>query len=124
MRQLDETALICDFAEYYRIYDYRSLPARYVAKLATGLRADSRIMSKVLGAEQQPPYLYMVALAVDEIRNILWALAGDPKSQRPPTLVSQIYGEKDTKETKGFNSPEEFDRARKRIIERAKNNGN
>lgn len=34
MLNLSEDALICDFAETYHIYDYRSLPLRLVATLA------------------------------------------------------------------------------------------
>ena len=37
----DEDALICDFAETYHIYDYRSLDVEYAATLAYGLRDDS-----------------------------------------------------------------------------------
>lgn len=45
----DENALICDFAEVYNIYDYRSLPVRLAATLAAGLREDSRIRMKLRG---------------------------------------------------------------------------
>ncbi len=37
----DEDALICDLAETYQIYNYKSLPARLVATLSVGLRDDS-----------------------------------------------------------------------------------
>ena len=32
----DEEALICDLAETYQIFDYRSLPVRTVATLSAG----------------------------------------------------------------------------------------
>ena len=39
----DEEALICDLAETYNIYDYRSLSPRMAAVFSCGLRDDSRI---------------------------------------------------------------------------------
>ena len=51
MIDLDEDALICDFAETYHIYDYRSLPASMAATLAVGLRDDSRIKRKIIQEE-------------------------------------------------------------------------
>lgn len=39
----DEDALICDLAETYHVLDYRALPLKTAAALASGLRADARI---------------------------------------------------------------------------------
>ena len=49
MIRFDEDALICDLAETYHIYDYRSLPVKLVATLSAGLRDDSRIKLKAAG---------------------------------------------------------------------------
>lgn len=38
MVAVDEEALICDFAETYNILDWRELPCRTAAILASGLR--------------------------------------------------------------------------------------
>jgi len=38
MLELDEDALVCDLAETYGIYNYRSLPATLVATFSVGLR--------------------------------------------------------------------------------------
>ena len=38
MIKTDEDALICDLAETYQIYDYKSLPAYMVATFSVGLR--------------------------------------------------------------------------------------
>lgn len=43
----DEDALICDFAETYNVLDYRALPLRTAATLASGLRADARIFESL-----------------------------------------------------------------------------
>lgn len=45
MISIDRDALLCDLAETYHIYSMRGLPARTLAVLAFGLRADSRIIS-------------------------------------------------------------------------------
>ena len=42
MAARDEDALVCDMAETYHIFDYRALPLFLAARLACGLREDSR----------------------------------------------------------------------------------
>ena len=66
MIRMDETALICDFAETYHIYDYRAMPLRTVAALAAGLRRNSRIMIKMSGVGVDPDTL-LLAAAVDRL---------------------------------------------------------
>ena len=39
----DEDALQCDFMETYGVLDYRTLPLHAAARLAVGLRRNSRI---------------------------------------------------------------------------------
>ena len=51
MLNLDKDALLCDLAETYHIYDYKSLPCKMVATFSCGLRADSRIKMKIAGIE-------------------------------------------------------------------------
>lgn len=48
----DEDALICDLAETYRIFDYRSLPLKTVATFSVGLRENSRIKMSLGGGRQ------------------------------------------------------------------------
>ena len=47
MLATDETALVCDLAETYGIYDYRSYPATVIATFAVGLRENARIWLKM-----------------------------------------------------------------------------
>ena len=49
MIEFDEDALICDLAETYHIFDYRSLPVQLVATLSVGLRDNSRIKMRAAG---------------------------------------------------------------------------
>ena len=55
----DEDALICDFAETYHILDYKALPLKLRATLASGLRDSSRSKLILHGRE----YAFM-----DEVR--------------------------------------------------------
>lgn len=49
MINIDEDALMCDLAETYHIYNYRSLPCKMVATFSCGLRNSSRIKMKMAG---------------------------------------------------------------------------
>ena len=46
MINTDESAVICDLAETYSIFDYKSLPVLTVATFCVGLRENSRIKMK------------------------------------------------------------------------------
>ena len=69
----DENALICDFAETYHIYDYRSLPLRLVATLAAGLRDTSRIAMSTTEAKAstENTILAIIADHLGSIRRLL-----------------------------------------------------
>ena len=47
MIAIDEYSLICDLAETYNIYNYRTMPPLQVAIFVCGLSPNSRIMRKV-----------------------------------------------------------------------------
>ena len=70
MIEFDEDALICDLAETYQIYDYRSLPVKLVATLSAGLREDSRIKMAAaeLPAKQDTLLLATIADRVEAFR--------------------------------------------------------
>lgn len=51
MINLDEDALICDFAETYGLFDYRGLSPLKAAVLSCGLRENSRIKMKLANAK-------------------------------------------------------------------------
>lgn len=111
MVNLDESALICDLAETYGIYDYRQLPLRTVAVLAAGLRENARIIRKKEQVEGQPDLkTQLLAVIADRIvgakpkDSIYYAITG---------RTDQNKG-KDTKTITGmtFDSPEAFMKAR------------
>lgn len=113
MINFDENALICDLAETYQIFDYRSLPVKLVAALSAGLRDDARIKLK---ASETPASLNTLLLAViaDRIEAIRYGLTADAAKgkNRPVSIVETLYGE--TSEKTGvakFATGEQFEAA-------------
>ena len=66
---MDEDALICDLAETYRIYDWKALPLVTVARCASGLRDDARIIMKLAGQTISSEKL-MLAMITDNKINL------------------------------------------------------
>ena len=113
----DEDALICDFAETYHIYDIRGLSAGYAATLASGLRADARINMKMSGT---PISLEQALLAqtVDNMRVLVWMKTEDAEKGRnyPESVLKVLLGEVGQPDA-GYDTADEYEKARKRIIE-------
>ena len=110
MVNLDEGSLICDLAETYNIYDYRSLPLHTVATLAAGLREDARINRKRTG---EPCGIEIMLLASITDR-LGYLLAGSSGGQAPPSILDSILGREEEKKSDvmAFDSPEEFKKYR------------
>lgn len=121
MISCDEDALICDFAEVYHIYDYRSLPADMVATYAVGLRENSRIKVKMMKMNM-PLEEYLMAAIFDAVNWLCWThTKAAEKGGRPPERILDALQEKKKEEKPEddyliFNSPEEFERARMRLL--------
>lgn len=114
----NEDALVCDLAETYRIYDWRSLPARVVARLAAGLREDSRIITELSGQSVRVPIM-LQAMMVDGIHMVAWLLSDDGKHgrNRPESVLAALTEKKSGKDDViGFESPDAFEEARRRIL--------
>lgn len=113
MLNLDKDALLCDLAETYRIYDYKSLPCRMVATFSCGLRENSRIKMKIAGIEPIPEQMLMAAIA-DGTRTTAWLQSEDGATgkNRPKSLLGMILGDgkEKSKEIQTFDSGEDFDR--------------
>ena len=71
MIAVDENALICDFAETYHVFNYRELPLKTAAILASGLRDESRIKMKMAGAKITPERMLSAAI-VDRLGLLIW----------------------------------------------------
>ena len=116
----NEDALICDLAETYHIYDYRSLPARTVATLAVGLRNDSRIKMHLSGEPLTFEQLMMVKI-YDLLNWLAWTKTKKAENGHgmPERLEDRIRkSSREKSDVVEFDSGEEFKRARDRMIKR------
>lgn len=115
----DEDALICDLAETYGIFNYRSLPVELAATFAVGLKADSRIMMK-LNNEKVPLNTVLLAGILDRLTWLAWAKTEDGKKGRnkPQEIVKKLMGSDiSQRDTASFASGKEFDEMRKRLLQ-------
>ena len=118
MIRLDEDALICDLAETYHIYNYRTLTARFVSVLAVGLKDSSRIKLKVAGVPVSLETLLMATIA-DRIEAIRFGFSKEAeRGTKPISLVEQILGEPNPQKNKTmtFASGEDFRKAYAKLI--------
>ena len=121
MLDLDEEALICDLAETYGIYDYKSMPLRLISTLASGLRADSRIMLRISkDPEPRDVEVTILGAIADRLAYIsyilLKAMKADPEV--PVPIIKAILGmdkKQSNEEALTFNTSEELDRELKRL---------
>ena len=121
MAATDESALICDFAETYHILDYRALPLRTAAVLASGLRENSRIKMIMTGTKVETDTA-LLAAAVDRLSMLVWAKTKDaPKGRnKPKSILGYLTKEERTQsdDLMAFDTAEDFEAARKRIIQK------
>jgi len=125
MIKTDEHALICDLAETYHIYDYRQLPLITIAVFSVGLKNNSRIKMKL---NNQPVDLDTLLLAgiSDKLSHWIWAQSKDGQKgiNKPDSLVEIITNTQPKgKNVVAFNSGEDFEVMRERILNSAKRGG-
>lgn len=115
MISADRDALICDLAETYGIYDYRSLPVQTVATLSAGLRNNSRIKSIMLGHSMTHDTDVLLGYIYDRLTSLMVYLGAYKKEQI--SLVEQLTGsgqsktKKANKPVRAFRTAEEFRKA-------------
>lgn len=121
MLHTDKAALLCDLAETYNIYDIKAHPATRVALFAAGLRDNSRIKMKLSGSKVSNEIL-LLAHAVDRLSILIWQNTKDGQKGRnkPESIAERIlFGDgKNRFKTNGFDTTEDFWKARAEIIER------
>lgn len=104
----DEDALVCDFAQYYRIYDFRALPVTYAATLACGLEENSRIMRKLAGADYDLKTMLLIS-TVDILRLLWWAKTEDgAKNINRPVSIFEKNKVHANEETVAFETGEDL----------------
>lgn len=118
MISCDENALICDLAETYNIYNYRSLPVDLVATFCCGLRDDSRIKMKLSGVNI-PLDTQLNALMVDALSLLLWTKSKDAVTgrNRPKSIYQTLIDNSVKKDSEfiSFESVEDFNEQLERI---------
>ena len=116
----DEDALICDLAETYHIYDYRSLTPIQVATFSVGLRENSRIKLKMSGNKTSLETA-LLAMINDRLAILLWSKTKDgEKNRNRPKLVTELLFEKKENTLKKYYSADDYDKA---LMEFDKRNG-
>lgn len=108
MLSVDRTALLCDLAETYGIYDMAALPPRTVAALSAGLRDNSRIYMKLRG-DKVPRDELLLATIADGIAAVLWRFGA--YKDRPKSIAEALLGSEEEQHARGFKTPEEFEAA-------------
>lgn len=108
---IDEDAVICDLAETYGIYDYKSLPVVTVATLALGLKGNSRIMLKVTGQRVDIDTLLRAGI-FDRLSFLAWSKTKNAQrgQNRPDSVLNELLnGNKKTeREIEVYNTGDEF----------------
>ena len=117
MLRASPNALVCDLAETYGVFDYKSLPAKLLGMLAAGLGEESR--SKMhLSGQKAGRMEILLAAAVDGLNRIAWMLAPvySHEGERPRSILGTILGESEEENADtAFDSPQEFENAWEQI---------
>ena len=120
MIHVGEPELICDLAETYHIYDYRSLPIRTVGIFCIGLGEDSRIKTKLRGGERISNNR-LLSMVFDRLNFLAWCRTegAENGTNKPEPIHDILYPSfVPNKETVTFDSADDYNKARKRILER------
>lgn len=109
----DKEALICDLAETYGIFDYKSIPCKTVAILASGLRENSRIRMRLEDSKVTTEELLLSSIS-DNLSMLVWMNSKDGAKgrDRPKMILQNIYNDKKEDEVISFSTAEEFLKAR------------
>ena len=99
-----EEELTCDLAEYYHIFDRRSVPCRLLGTLAVGLRAESRIGMIREGIKASPETMMLIMIHDILMREF------SAKGKEPEPLYNQFVIKEKKSDTKSFRSPDDFKR--------------
>ena len=106
----DEDALQCDFMETYGVLDYRTLPLHAAARLAVGLRRNSRIRQLEDGLAV-PFDTWLMALCADRLAILCWRKTEDGVNgvNPPPQIAPTLMIQQEIPDTGRFASGEEFE---------------
>lgn len=110
--------LVCDLAQYYHIYDYKSLPPVQVATYLCGLDSNSRVVKKMCNSKGSLQEI-LLALIFDRLNWLCWANTKDGHNNinRPTSIAESLMGRENSESNvTSFASGEDFEEAREKII--------
>lgn len=124
MFAIDKEAVICDLAETYNIYNYKDMPPLKVAIFCKGLRENSRIKLKIAGQKVCIETMLLASI-VDRLGVLIWSKTKDGQKGRnqPKSILESISKIAKEKETIVFNTSEEFEKVKRKILEKGGQNG-
>ena len=115
MLNTDEDAVICDLAETYGVFNWRSLPVSLVATFCCGLGQNSRIKRKLSNEEYTTEELLLMNIC-DLLSILTWQNTKDgQKGTNKPKLFTEMLKKKNDN-TQTFDSIEEFEMTRKALL--------
>lgn len=114
MMGLDENALICDLAETYGILDYTRVPVQTLGILCSGLRADARIVQKMMGINADMKSI-LLARIFDGVQLMLWSRTKNPTEANRPRSIAETMFQKEQK-YEGYNTGADFMKARAEML--------
>lgn len=116
MLKLDKEALICDFAEYYHVYNVEELPLSTIATLAVGLREKSRIKMRMASLTYSAEETLLMGI-LDRLTLLVYSKTKDAQNGRNyPKLLSDQLREQRFEKVEGFTSGEAFEKMREKIL--------
>ena len=111
----NESALTCDFAEYYHIYNWRALDVSYAATLAAGLPEGSRSMRKLTGFPCDLNTILLAAIA-DRLSALVWSKT-KKGTKKPEMIIDKLLNKTDKKtEIATFTDANAFEEARRHFF--------
>ncbi len=106
-----------DFQQFYGCWDFRSFPPEVAAALAAELPADSR-SARFLAGDVPDVQTLLSAAIVDQLQALNFRLFGD-QEHAPESIVARLMNADEKEpETLSFGSPEDYEAARARFLER------
>jgi len=111
-----EDELICDMAETYHVYNWRELPLRTAAILASGLPENSRTIRK-LSDEKVGLDTKLRAAILDQLKFLAWTKTEDCQKgrNRPKSTLEALLKTQTNTRVIGFEESGDFLAAWKRI---------
>lgn len=112
-----EDDLICDFAEVYHVYDWRSIPVKLAATLAAGLPDNSRSIGRLVGLPCGMDTLLLAAIA-DRLSLLVWSKTKNAQKgrKRPQMITEGLLKKSEKKDIESFSDVDSFEAARRRFF--------